>query len=202
MPSRFTQLHPELAQLLPLDVHALCTCTTHPKGELLFATGNKPVSMFFVNRGEVILERLGAQGGSVVVQRTRHGFVSEASLQSARYHCDGRVLATAEITQVPIAAIQAALDKDPAFASRWISMLNQEVKRLRLHCERLSLNKVQGRLLHLLETEGKDGKYPLGSGLKSLATELGVTHEALYRCVADMESKQLLRRDPGYLITL
>ena len=33
----------------------------------------------------------------------------------------------------------------------------------------------------------------------ALAGELGVTHEALYRCVSDMEKKELLLRDVGYL---
>ena len=91
------------------------------------------------------------------------------------------------------------MDHDSAFASRWVGMLSREVKRLRLQCERLSLNKVRDRLLHLLETEGQNGKYPLGSGLKSLAGELGVTHEALYRCVAAMERNKVLTRDDVYL---
>jgi DNA-binding IclR family transcriptional regulator len=78
-------------------------------------------------------------------------------------------------------------------------MLSREVRRLRMQCERLSLHKVQDRRLHLLETEGKDGQYPLGSGLKSLAGELGVTHEALYRCVASMEKQGILRREDGRL---
>jgi hypothetical protein len=32
-----------------------------------------------------------------------------------------------------------------------------------------------------------------------MAAELGVMHEALYRCVAAMEKKSLLRRTPGFL---
>jgi CRP-like cAMP-binding protein len=199
MPSNFTQLHPELAELLPKDLHGLCLSDVHQKGERLFATGSKPVNMFFIERGEVILERIGAQGNSTVLQRTRHGFVGEASLQSARYHCDGKVIAVSEITQIPIKHVRAAMDSDPAFASRWIAMLNREVKRLRLQCERMSLTKVQDRLLHLLETEGVGGKYVLGSGLKSLACELGVTHEALYRCVANLEKEARLVREAGYL---
>jgi CRP-like cAMP-binding protein len=195
----FTQIHRELADLLPAGVQAFCVTSIRGKGERLFATGEKPVYMFFIASGEVVLERVGIQGESVILQRTRHGFVGEASLQSARYHCDGKVIATAEITQVPIREIRDAMDSDPAFATRWIGMLNREVKRLRLQCERLALNKVQDRLLHVLETEGQNGKDPLGSGLKSLARELGVTHEALYRCVSDMEKSNLVTRDGGYL---
>ena len=198
----FTQIHPELAALLPARLHSQCVTAAHAKGERLFATGGQPAWMFFVGSGEVVLERVGLHGDAVVLQRTRHGFVSEASLQSARYHCDGKVIATSEITQVPIREVRAAMENDPAFAGRWISMLNREVRRLRLQCERLALNKVQERLVHLIETEGQKGNYPLGSGLKSLAAELAVTHEALYRCVSAMEAKKQLRREAGYLCLL
>ena len=199
MTATFTQIPPELVSLLPRHMHEICATVAHDKGDLLFMANEIPAYMFFVVRGEVILERVGLNGLPVVLQRTRHGFLGEASLQSLRYHCDGKVLAASEITRIPIQDVRAGLERDPVFASRWIGMLNSEVKRLRLQCERLSLNKVHERLLHLVETEGHDGKYPLGTGIKSLAGELGVTHEALYRCVADLEKKKMLFRDAGYL---
>ncbi len=59
---------------------------------------------------------------------------------------------------------------------------------------------VKERLLHLIETEGGDGRMPLGSGLKSMASELGVTHEALYRAVAELEKNGALRRQEEFLI--
>jgi len=155
--------------------------------------------MFFVIRGEVILERPGLQGFSVILQRTRRGFVSEASLKSAKYHCRGQVVANAKIVQIPIRQVRDAMDSDPAFAGRWIGMLNKEVKRLRLQCERLSLTKVQDRFVHLLETEGEDGRFPIGGGIKSLAAELGVTHEALYRCIYAMEKQGKLKRTKTHL---
>ncbi len=202
MNTGFTQLHHELAELLPASLRPVCVTSSYAKGERLFGVGEKPRYMFFIGSGEVLLERLGVQGEFIVLQRTRYGIVSEASLQSARYHCDCKAIAPSEITAVPIRNIEAALAQDPAFSGRWIGMLNREVKRLRLQCERLSLYKVQDRLLHFLETEGQKGKYPLRSGLKSLAGELGVTHEALYRCVSAMEKANLLQRDGGYLTTL
>lgn len=189
----------ELLELLPAELHDFCVTSFCEKGELLFVTGKKPVSMHFITSGEVVLQRRGMQGESVILQRTRFGFVGEASLQSERYHCDAKVTVSAEITRVPIQQIRSVMTTDPAFSTRWIGMLNLEVKRLRLQCERLSLHKVQDRLLHLLETEGTQGKYPLGSGLKSLAGDLGVTHEALYRCVSAMVKKNILSRDNGFL---
>jgi CRP-like cAMP-binding protein len=155
--------------------------------------------MFFVVSGEVTLERTGLQGEPVVLQRTRLGFVSEASLKVAKYHCDALAIIDTTVIKVPAKELAVVLEQDPDFASRWIDMLNSEVKRLRLHCERLSLKSVKAKVLHLINTEGKNGKYKVTSGLKSLAGELGVTHEALYRTLAAIENEKTVRREEGLL---
>ena len=193
-------LTPTLTSLLPMALCAQCTMASVKKGVLLFQTGKKPQWMFFVVNGEVTLERLSQQGDPVVLQRTRHGFVSEASLQSAKYHCDARVVANADIIQIPIQSLAEALATDTGFSARWISMLNQEVKRLRLQCERLSLKSVKDRVLHLIHTEGKNGQYLVNTGLKSLAGELGVTHEALYRTLASLKKNAELQKIGALLV--
>jgi CRP-like cAMP-binding protein len=109
------------------------------------------------------------------------------------------VVIDARITRVPVHALLQALTDDPAFALRWIGMLNQEVRRLRLQCERLSLKGVQARVLHWLETGGTDGCCAVTAGYKSLAAELGVSHEALYRALADMSEAGLVTRAPDRL---
>jgi CRP-like cAMP-binding protein len=195
----FTQIHQELAALLPAALREYCGSASYARGERLFSAGEKPKYMFFISSGEVLLERMGMQGAPIVLQRARSGIISEASLRSERYHCHANVVLPSEITVIPILKVNAALSSDPAFSDRWIAMLNREVKRLRLQCERLSLHRVDDRLMHFLETEGIDGQHPLGAGLKSLAGELGVTHEALYRCVAQMEKKGILQRSAEHL---
>lgn len=153
--------------------------------------------MFYVAGGEVTLQRPGANGENVVLQRARQGFVAEASLQSSKYHCDAVVTVPGLVVSLPIASIKQALLSDSTFAMRWIGMLNRELMHLRLRCERLSIKGVRNRVLHLIETEGQGGRLPLDAGLKSVAAELGVTHEALYRTVAGLEHEGLLRRDDG-----
>jgi CRP-like cAMP-binding protein len=189
----------EIYDLLPESLISSCEQVELSKGTYLFRAGDKPQRMFFVVGGEVVLERPGLQGSSVILQRTRRGFVGEASLKSAVYHCHGQVVANAKIVQISIHKVRDTMGRDPAFAGRWIGMLNKEVKRLRLQCERLSFTKVQDRLVHLLETEGEDGCFPIGTGIKSLASELGVTHEALYRCIYAMENQAKLKRTETHL---
>lgn len=189
-----------LKALLPQDVCHFCVGGLYRKNERLFVTGKVPQWMFFVISGEVTLERTGLQGGAVVLQRTRTGFVSEASLKATRYHCDAVAIAETNVIKLPVREMRSALDQDPTFASRWIGMLNSEVMRLRLHCERLSMKSVKDRLLHLIQSEGKDGHYSVPSGLKTLAGELGVSHEALYRTIADLQKTGMLSKFDGDLM--
>lgn len=155
--------------------------------------------MFYISSGEVVLQRTSAQGDCYVVQRVRQGFVAEASLEASSYHCDAVITGTGEHFSIPIDLIRKALANDAAFAMRWIGTLNQELKRLRAQCERVSLKGVRARLLHLIETEGKNGRLALNASVKSLASELAVTHEALYRAIAELEHQGILRREDGVL---
>lgn len=183
-----------LKALLPTTFHAQCEGARFLKNERIFITGNKPEWMFYVVSGKVTLERTGLQGEPVVLQRTRQGFVSEASLKVARYHCDALAIVDTTVLKIPVKALSAELDRDPAFASRWIGMLNGEVRRLRLHCERLSMKSAKDRVLHLINTEGEHGSYCATTGLKSLAGELGITHEAFYRTLASLEKEKIIQR--------
>jgi CRP-like cAMP-binding protein len=195
-----TILPPSLQTLLPPAICQFCVGALYRKNERLFVAGASPHWMFFVTSGEVTLQRTGLQGEAVVLQRVRTGFVSEASLNVAKYHCDAVAITETNVIKLPVLEMRVFLERDTEFAGRWISMLNSEVMRLRLHCERLSMKSVKEKLLHLIQTEGKDGHYCAPSGLKTLAGELGVTHEALYRAIADLQKKGLLSKRNGDLL--
>ena len=189
-----------LEQLLPAGLHSQCEAEVCTAGTALFLTGEQPKWMFFVSAGEVVLERHGVDGQQACLQRCQSGFVGEASLTSSRYHCDGRTTLSTQVTKVPIQVLRQALKNDAAFAERWIDMLSREVRKLRLQNERLSLPKVQDRLLHLIETEGTDGRYALTFSVKDLAKQLAVTHEALYRAITRLVELGRIERGHGILI--
>src|SRR5487761_2373958 len=98
-----------LRKLLPLEIQAQCASSPCARGELLFEQGKKPTQMLYLTRGEVVLQRLGRQGAIVVLQRTRHGFIGEASLDSVRYHCDAVVTMSGETVAIPLVAVKQAL---------------------------------------------------------------------------------------------
>ena len=190
---------PELLKgLLPRALLEQCQILTIEKGHYLFHQGHKPQWMFFIVNGEAILSRTNPRGEIVILQRCKNGFVSEASLFTDVYHCDAIASQIAQSITLPISSFKKALD-DPAFALRWVQLLSKEIMRLRTVSERLTLKDIPSKLIHLIKTEGKDGVLNIQTDLKSIASEIGVTHEALYRTIAAMEKNGSLKKRSNYL---
>ncbi|XCC56257.1 Crp/Fnr family transcriptional regulator [Polynucleobacter sp. MWH-UH23A] len=154
--------------------------------------------MYFVVSGEVILTRANRHGEPITLQRCKGGFVSEASLLTDVYHCDAIATHSGMAITLPIQSLRDAL-MDSSFSLKWVQLLSKEIMRLRTQSERLGLKDIKSKLVHLIETEGKAGALQLQSDLKSMASEIGVTHEALYRAIATLEKEGLLIRRPDSL---
>lgn len=189
----------ELIQLLPSGLLDSCQAIQLSKADRLFIEGKGPRYLYYVSDGEIALIRHGSEGETAYLQRQRRGFVAEASLISDRYHCNAYALENSSLIKIPINAHIEWLTKDSEFSMRWIKMLSNEVRRTRLQNERLSLPTVQARLLHLLNTESKNGAFYVQGSVKSLAKELAVTYEALYRCLSALEQKGLITRSEGVI---
>lgn len=158
---------------------------------LLFHRGDRPRAMFFVMSGEVRLTRPSRAGSAVILQRARGGFVAEASLDQPAYHCDAIAAERSVLLAVPRKAFIDALDCDD-FRRGWFSHLTRELRRVRAHAERLSLNTAWERIVHYIEAEGDGGRLQLTQSKKAWAAELGLTHEALYRALAQMQRDSAL----------
>jgi CRP-like cAMP-binding protein len=165
----------------------------------LFRRGEKPRALFFVLSGEVHLVRNSRAGREIVLQRARSGFLAEASLDQAAYHCDCVARIASDLLVLPKPAFQAALE-DEMFRNGWIRHLTRELRRARAQAERLSLRSARDRVIHYIETEGADGRIELMLTKKDWASELGLTHEALYRTLASMEEAGTIRSEGTQLV--
>lgn len=182
-----------LKELLPAALLRQCASHSFNKGDYLFHLGKIPQYMFFIVSGEAVLTRASSQGEAIVLQRCKGGFLSEASLLTDVYHCDAIATHAGTAITLPITAFRDAL-KIESFALNWTRLLSKEIMRLRTQSERLGLKDIKSKLIHLIETEGKQGILQLQSDYKSLASEIGVTHEALYRAIAALEADGTLQK--------
>jgi CRP-like cAMP-binding protein len=155
-------------------------------GQRIARLGERPQWIFYVVVGEVRLLRHARNGARILLQRARSGFVAEASLESARYHCDIEAGRASVVIAFPRERFRRTLRADAAFRDFWMSRLVDEIRTLRAKCERLSLRAATDRIEHYIESEGRDGVLELPQSKKDWAAELGLTHEALYRALAGM----------------
>ncbi|MDE2579525.1 MAG: Crp/Fnr family transcriptional regulator [Hyphomicrobiales bacterium] len=159
--------------------------------ERLFRRGDEPRSMFYVLDGEARLIRHSPAGIEVVFQRARRGFLAEASLEQPAYHCDGVAAGNTRFLCVPIDGFRRALSHEK-LVGLWMRHLGRELRRARAQSERLVLRSARDRIVHFIETEGRSGTLVLSQTKKSWASEMGLTHEALYRTLRAMEQAGVL----------
>lgn len=175
------------AGLIPKALREVATQLHTDSRGTLFRIGEPVRHVYLVIDGEVRLIRLERHGSEVILQRSRGGFIAEASLDSKIYHCDAVTAEPSTLLLLPAVAFRTALEDDPTFCKAWQSQLAKEIRKLRAQCERLSLHSAADRITHYIESEGDDGALTLKQSRKSWAAELGLTHEALYRALRRMQ---------------
>jgi CRP-like cAMP-binding protein len=181
-------LESPLLAALPESARRLTRSLEIQRQSTVFSRGERPQAMFFVLSGEVRLLRRSKSGGEIVLQRTRRGFLAEASLDQPTYHCDAVAAKPTRLLAIKRTAFIHALAVGD-FRDRWIAHLARELRKVRAHTERLSLKTARERIVHFIETEGEVGMVDLNQSKKDWAAELGLTHEALYRTLAQMQKR-------------
>ncbi|HEY6095396.1 MAG TPA: Crp/Fnr family transcriptional regulator [Gallionellaceae bacterium] len=190
-----------LAQL-PESLRLTARVVEADKGQYIFRAGDPVDAVYRVLHGEVCLTRFSPEGSEFVLYRARQGDIfAEASLFASNYHCDAICTLPGSCLRLPAGALRECLSTDTAFALEWIATLSRSLRRQRAAQERMSLKSLRTRVIHYIVDRGEDGSVSLDQPILRWATELGASHEALYRTLAEMEKDGSLRRQ-GQLLTL
>jgi CRP-like cAMP-binding protein len=149
------------------------------RGDMLFYAGDAASQIALVREGEMQLLRNTSEGATVILQTARPGDVlAEASVYSQYHHCGAVAAQAALLILLPIAAFRQGLRDNPELADAWASHLAQSVQSARMLAEIRTLRRVAERVDAWL---GQGGALPSKGHQQDLASELGVTREALYR---------------------
>lgn len=172
------------------------------KEQCIFRLGDEVDAVYRVLEGEVCLTRFSPEGGKIVLHRAREGdFFAEASLFGPRYHCDAICTRPGRCLRLPAEALRHCLSNDPGFAMEWVATLSRNLRRQRAAQERLGLKNMRMRVIHYIIDRGSDGCVELDQPIIRWAAELGVSHEALYRTLSEMERDGVLQRQ-GHTLCL
>jgi len=169
-------------------------------GQALFRTGQRTVGFYEVVTGNVRLVRVDRAGREAVLHVAVAGeTLAEASLFASAYHCDAIAMTAAVVRLYPKALVLAEFERNPKAAQAFMATLARQVMNLRARLEQRNIHSAHDRIWHYLALNtGADGRtVKVTSTLKQLAVELGLTHEALYRTLADMAAAGEIERLNG-----
>jgi CRP-like cAMP-binding protein len=156
---------------------------TFAPGQYLFHRADPVRLMYFVVTGMIHLIRTQSEGSMLVLHRAgADSILAEASLSSEHYHCDAIAVVETHAHAYAVAEFRRYLRSSPEFADVWIRHLAHELQIARLHAEILSLRTVAERLDACVGWRG--GVLPQKGEWRTIAHEIGVSPEALYREMA------------------
>lgn len=166
-------------------------------GETLFRAGGRVHAVFVVLQGRIRLVRTSPGGHEVTLHRASGGeSFAEPALFSDRYHCDAVAETASEVLEYGKARMLERLAKDPARMMDLLSHLARQVQALRSRAEMLALHSAADRVMAYfrLRTDTQTNIVRLDTTWKQVASEVGLTHEALYRALRRLEESGAIER--------
>jgi CRP-like cAMP-binding protein len=162
---------------------------TYDEGEFVFRQNDRPYSIYFLQTGIVQLERHTAHGDKVIIHRASEGQTfAEASLFSEAYHCDAVTITHSQIIVLQKSAILNAMRTNLHFAETLTARFAHQVQAYRHSLEIRSTRPAIERVYTAI-AQGM-----LTSDVISLATEIGLTHEATYRALSELVAAGRIRK--------
>lgn len=186
-----------LPDSLPSTLQTVATYQDLVAGQVLFYRRDQAQSVFAVETGRLRLVRYTSEGKLLILQivRSRESF-AESALFSDVYGCDAVAETPSRVIVYPKQVLLTVLREQPDLAASFISRLagkNQFLKdRLELQSIRSARERVLQYLLHTLQTG--ETTVNLDRPIKDIAAEIGLTPEALYRTLAQMEREGIITR--------
>jgi len=170
-------------------------------GQLLFREGAASAGVYRLQTGRVRLFRSTPTGIQVAMHTVRRGeLFAEASLFSARYHCDAVALEPSEVLVYPKRPLVQSLREHPERLWIFTAELARRVQGLRSRAEIKQIRSASERVLQFLALVcDASGVWRQEGTLKQLADDIGLTHEALYRTLARLEHEGRIVRLEGAL---
>lgn len=174
----------------------MTTIQTLSNGEVLFRQGDASRGFFRVHHGRVRLLRHTADGAMVTLYVASAGeCFAEAALFSTHYHCDAIADEPADVELLPKADWLLRLETCPVDIKELLEVLARDVQRLRARLVARQTRSAEERILLVLHAEAdSNGAFMLRGTVKSWASELGLTHECVYRTLAALVKQGVIQR--------
>jgi CRP-like cAMP-binding protein len=173
-------------------------------GQLVFRQGQSVRWLYRITDGHIRLSRVLMRGSEVVLARVTTGeILAEASVFAVHYHCDAFAESRSLLQRYPIRQIHALLSGHPGAAVAYSAHLAAQIMDLRTMIEIRAIRRADDRLLSWLRFRSHGNPPSIdGQGIwPSVAKQIGLTGESLYRALARLQRAGKIER-PGTKVVL
>lgn len=173
--------------------------------EVLFRQGDAVSAIYRVEEGRIRMVRHTVDDHVAVLHTVGKGeMLAEAALFSQTYHCDAVAAVPTRVRAYPKREILKAILSDDKLATGFMSSLAHQVQELRTRLEQRNIRSARERVIQFLRISAnvQDGSVHLQGTLKDLAAQIGISHEALYRALAALESEHAIARTKERIVLL
>ena len=147
----------------------------------LFRQGDSTRGLFFLLNGAIHLQRVTEAGHQVLVLKAVPGETfAEASLFHRSYHCSAVAKKSSKVIECAKRAVITRYREDPDFSLSMCKRFAHQVQHTRARLELYSIRSADDRVLQAVV----DGM--LKDNVKSLAHEIGLSPEVVYRSLASL----------------
>jgi CRP-like cAMP-binding protein len=188
---------------LPDRLRALSKVRSLDAGAVLFRQGDRANAIFEVERGRMRLVRQTIDNHPVTLHTARPGeLFAEAALFADRYHCDAVAASASRVRVLPKRPLLAAFRDDPAVGERFMAVLARQIHGLRSRLEGRNIRSARERVLNylVLAADADTRAVALDGTLMDLASEIGLSHEALYRTLAALVRDGVIKRTRSSIV--
>jgi len=154
---------------------------TVDREKTLFLQGDETRGLFFLLEGSIHLQRVTEGGHPVLVLKAAPGDTfAEASLFHDCYHCSAVAMKPSKVIECSKRIVLARYHEDSNFALAMSKRFAHQIQAARARLELFSIRSADERVLRAVA----DGM--LKDNVKSLAHEIGLSPEAVYRSLASL----------------
>lgn len=171
---------------------------TFETGQSLFRQGDAVRWLYLISEGQVRLSRMLAMGSEIALARVTDGqILAEASVFSPNYHCDAIAERQTKASQYAMSDVRALLRDKPEASLAYGAHLAGEVMDLRAMSEIRAIRRADDRLLAWLQLHARDGTFDGQGAWPSIARQIGLSGESIYRALAALERTGRIKRRGG-----
>tara|TARA_B110000503_G_C6987374_1_gene345849 strand:- start:163 stop:744 length:582 start_codon:yes stop_codon:yes gene_type:complete len=168
------------------------------KGGTLFTVGGNVQSFFSLETGKIRMSRYLNDGNKITFYVVTSGqLFAEASLFSDAYHCEAVAEEASTVSVYSKSEFLEALRGSEAGTFKFMELLAKQIQKQRAHLELMHIKSATGRVLAYIHSKmnSTDTELNIPSTWKTVAEEINLTHEAVYRALALLEHNGAISRD-------